>query len=435
MGQLGSVIDDIRFGAGQDPLDPNGSTPLNPSDDRLYNPLNEDEIRILEVLPGREEDMIQSRLECIKLGNLTSNYNALSYVWGDPKKPKAPLVVNGHILQVTENCISALTELRREFMAQSKTCFVWIDAICINQMDTSERNQQVLAMTRIYRSSRKLIVWLGLESDGSHEAIEIMKALPDDCDQQGSGRWCESCEINRGNLQRWLCICKFFSRCWFSRVWIIQEYLACTQTRISTISEVASTDIEFYCGTSRVSPALLAKTLRHGGYLDTTTDGPNGDIELQKQVNSVFTLFRRGWMCFADILERASTPLSFSSSEETAHHFLRCIVRGMEYGATEPRDRVYAHLPLQLTWQGNVEILIQEVCLDLLRQLANGEPITCSPIEVLGQSFRQNDLNFSKLIIDYSRSVEDIYSSLVCFMVFATKNLNILSLCYSEAVM
>ncbi|KAF4626724.1 hypothetical protein G7Y89_g11433 [Cudoniella acicularis] len=434
MDPRGSVIGDIRPGARQDPPDHDGGTPRNSNDDRLYHPLNENEIRILEVLPGREEDMIESRLECIKLGNLTSNYNALSYVWGDLNKPKVPLVVNGHVLQVTENCISALKELRREFMARSKTCFIWIDAICINQMDIPERNQQLLAMTRIYRSSRKLIVWLGLESEEIREAIEIMKALPADCDQRGLEGWCESCETNPECLQRWRSIATFFSRSWFSRVWIVQEYLACSQTRISTISEVASENIEFYCGTSRVSPAMLAKILRHDGFLGVTKfDWPNVDLGMQEQINSLYTSFKRGATCFFDILQRAATPLSLSSSEETAHHFLRCIVRGLEYGATEPRDRVYAHLPLQLTWQGNIEILMQGVSLDVLRRFANGQPITRSPIELLSESIRHNHLNFSKLIIDYNRSVEDVYSSLVCFMVFATKSLNILSLCYRRS--
>jgi hypothetical protein len=43
-------------------------------------------------------------------------------------------------------------------------------------------------------------------------------------------------------------------------------------------------------------------------------------------------------MLFRYSATRAATPLIFSSSEQTAHHFLRCIAKGLEYGATEPRD-------------------------------------------------------------------------------------------------
>ncbi|RFU25488.1 hypothetical protein B7463_g10850, partial [Scytalidium lignicola] len=44
-----------------------------------------------------------------------------------------------------------------------------------------------------------------------------------------------------------------------------------------------------------------------------------------------------------------------------------------------------------------------------------------------------NTLNFSKLIVDYNRSVEDVYSSLVHYMLFSTKSLNILSPCHRRS--
>jgi hypothetical protein len=38
---------------------------------------------------------------------------------------------------------------------------IWIDALCINQDDFLERNQQVTMMGRIYSSCREVIMWLG----------------------------------------------------------------------------------------------------------------------------------------------------------------------------------------------------------------------------------------------------------------------------------
>jgi hypothetical protein len=427
---------DKRPGTRQAPINFGSDTPPNANNSPLYRPLDEDEIRILEILPGGEEEKVEARFECIKLGPLTSYYNALSYVWGDPKQPKVPLVVNGHMLQVTENCILALKELRRDFMAESKTCYIWIDAICINQTDITERNQQLLNITLIYRRSRKLIIWLGPESDRSHEAIEIMKALPSDCEKLGPERSCEGCRMSPASFQRWLTISTIFSRSWFSRVWIVQEYLACSQTRrISKMTEETYQDIEFYCGTSRVSLSVLAKVFNHRGFYDLTISDwrSSCDEEMQLQLHSIYVAFRNGLYCFGDILERATAPLSLLSSEKTAHQFLGCIVRGLNYGATEPRDRIYAHLPLQLTWKGNREELIQDAYGSLWRNfIVHGQPI-CNPILLLGENMRQDNLNFSKLIIDYNRSVEDVYSSLVCFMLFSTRSLNILSLCYRRS--
>ena len=60
-------------------------------------------------------------------------------------------------------------------MMEPKNKVIWIDAICINQDDISERDCQVLLMSSIYRSSKKLIVWVGFETNGSAEAFKIFE--------------------------------------------------------------------------------------------------------------------------------------------------------------------------------------------------------------------------------------------------------------------
>ena len=40
----------------------------------------------------------------------------------------------------------------------------WIDAVCIDQICTSERNHQVSVMGRIYSQAREGVAWLGHES-------------------------------------------------------------------------------------------------------------------------------------------------------------------------------------------------------------------------------------------------------------------------------
>ncbi len=41
----------------------------------------------------------------------------------------------------------------------------WIDAICINQADVLEGNQQVALMRRIYKKAWAVHVWFGEEKD------------------------------------------------------------------------------------------------------------------------------------------------------------------------------------------------------------------------------------------------------------------------------
>lgn len=66
----------------------------------VYRPLAENEIRILEILAGSGDEEVHCRLKYIKLDGLTE-YNALSYAWGDTSKPQVDIYIDGHKLKVT----------------------------------------------------------------------------------------------------------------------------------------------------------------------------------------------------------------------------------------------------------------------------------------------------------------------------------------------
>jgi hypothetical protein len=72
-------------------------------------------------------------------------YGALSYVWGDTTQSRT-ITCNGQAIQVTINLADALFRLRDE----QATELVWIDALCIDQDNVLERNQQVKLMKDIY---------------------------------------------------------------------------------------------------------------------------------------------------------------------------------------------------------------------------------------------------------------------------------------------
>jgi len=86
-------------------------------------------------------------------------YEALSYVWGDPKL-QSTLQIEGARLKVTNNLELALRYLR----LPDKPRTIWVDAICIDQSNIEERNQQVRLMKSIYSFCAVDLVWVG-ESD------------------------------------------------------------------------------------------------------------------------------------------------------------------------------------------------------------------------------------------------------------------------------
>jgi hypothetical protein len=84
---------------------------------------------------------------------LTSQDNKAS---PDPQIHEGTAAVQEGNLQVTESLHRALLNLRRVDSAR----IVRVDAICINQDDVEERNQQVAMMPLVYSKASQIVIWL-----------------------------------------------------------------------------------------------------------------------------------------------------------------------------------------------------------------------------------------------------------------------------------
>lgn len=123
-----------------------------------YEPLDEDEIRLLELQHGDEDAELHGSIHRFRLPIEAEHadeddvilthesdssvlsapaYNALSYVWGEALKPRhqVRLVQDGQHFQIPikPNLYEALKRLRKE-IALGKSQMLWIDAICMNQV-------------------------------------------------------------------------------------------------------------------------------------------------------------------------------------------------------------------------------------------------------------------------------------------------------------
>ena len=54
---------------------------------------------------------------------------------------------------------------------------LWVDALCINQQDIPERNDQVKKMCRIYSKASCVLIWLGAESKTSGLAVSTLELI------------------------------------------------------------------------------------------------------------------------------------------------------------------------------------------------------------------------------------------------------------------
>ncbi|KAF7188351.1 Heterokaryon incompatibility protein 6, OR allele [Pseudocercospora fuligena] len=104
---------------------------------------------------------------------------------------------------------------------------IWIDAICINQDDLDERDQQVSMMDDVYRQAREVLVWLGPERSSTQSAITSLQKILQ-CRAS-------SIDLNSVNFDEhsdhllpedvgWPAICEFFCTAWFRRLWCVQEF-------------------------------------------------------------------------------------------------------------------------------------------------------------------------------------------------------------------
>lgn len=137
-----------------------------------YTPLSQGFIRVLELHPGKSNDIISLEFAVVQLSNDPS-FEALSYEWLE-KEGSVPVQCADDRILVTPNCAAALRSLRSE----SESRALWIDAVCIDQENKDEVNDQVAMMTDIYRKAKNVILWLGSIEGNAESFRKVFASLP-----------------------------------------------------------------------------------------------------------------------------------------------------------------------------------------------------------------------------------------------------------------
>ena len=117
------------------------------------------EIRLLRIHPSQIGGEIRCDIFHTRLDQAPS-YTALSYSWGDTLDCHV-ININGSGFQVRQTLWDALNHVGSD----CEPHILWIDSICINQEDTTERNHQVIHMRAIYERADRVLVWLGSNQD------------------------------------------------------------------------------------------------------------------------------------------------------------------------------------------------------------------------------------------------------------------------------
>jgi hypothetical protein len=205
----------------------------------LYQPLvqNSRSIRLLELsLETTASETISCTLHHIDDIDKCPPYTALSYRWG-PENPQVDILLDGTTFKVRENLVLALWALKKRIIDSQPESVMWkylfVDAICINQLDGLEKNHQVNLMSSIYSKAELVVSWLGEEKDDSAVAFKLLRSREPETTKllkELSGQ--TENHPMRG----------FFGRSYWERLWIVQEILLAKQAIILCGDEICSWD-------------------------------------------------------------------------------------------------------------------------------------------------------------------------------------------------
>jgi hypothetical protein len=124
-------------------------------------------------------------------------------------------------MYIHNNLNAALHRLRKA----NKTVILWVDAICINQRDNTEKSVQLLRMPEVYRKARWVRVWLGESDTVSDTGMAFVSELL--LDQENE----DIITVNE-EKQKVMAFISLLRRPWFGRRWIIQEIFFAKQAAV-----------------------------------------------------------------------------------------------------------------------------------------------------------------------------------------------------------
>jgi Heterokaryon incompatibility protein (HET) len=206
-------------------------------------------------------------------------YVALSYTWGDAVG-SSPILVNSDTVTVTRNLRHALLHLRPECGEEVGDLVMWIDAICINQDDISERNTQIANMRAIYQHAASVAVWLGLEKSGSAAAIRMTRDL-NACQAKEEVMALLDSPEAKGHLEY---LVTLFRRQYWWRIWVIQE-VSCAKSAIVHCGEdsIPWATLDNVCDILKtVESQLRSLFYTHPSYIRTLTHGGPRGLQLSR---------------------------------------------------------------------------------------------------------------------------------------------------------
>ena len=183
-------------------------------------------LRVEPVKPGQNGSQLVLTIQTMRLDE-APEYSALSYNWG----PLWERTQNSfHGWRLSQNLKDAV-----EFLASAKPGLWWTDALCINQDDAEEKNQQVRMMKQIYSRAEQVCAWLGRGDEATDRCIDLGHQITEllrngkirypssEPPKKFCNRELEAIGLPATDDTVWIDFVKLISRPYFYRIWVLQE--------------------------------------------------------------------------------------------------------------------------------------------------------------------------------------------------------------------
>lgn len=303
------------------------------------------------------------------------NYVALSHVWGT-RHDQTTILCNGQTIAVPCRLKDALCYLHN----QTSNRYIWVDELCINQSDTTEKASQVRNMLRIFEKASKVIAWI--DTRASLSRYSIFDFTP-----------CNGCKHSQKCSAAWDALCSSLfaiaaDELW-SRTWCRQEIFAAKELVL----------LGPYFTVGGLSLTRFHEMLKSCVEFDKSNQLSN-DERQELQIPSAFQVM-------VDHYQHAGTDDYDYEPPATktryTNHWLRQLRDGTAFKVTDARDRIYA-------------------LFGMVSSASNRSHVEHRP-----------DIQSSTFPIGYSKSISRVYQDLVKYLINTDRNLDCLTVLEDRA--
>lgn len=224
--------------------------------------------------------------------------------------------------------------------------WLWVDAICIDQDNITERNQQVRLMRQVYQKCRCVLAWLGPPRKKSVEALAFIIDLGEAYGRTRSIDFVRQLLSDPRHESSWLALDRLFKRPWWQRVWIKQECVL--------PSDLVFVSGQQCCSLSQLYSAILclSKALNfYTGLVQGTVPSNLETIDPKTGHKTTMMLGNQGYQGIQQVLRLRDFR---TANDGLLLPFLSVLNETKDVASTDPRDQIYGLLGLA----GDAEALV-----------------------------------------------------------------------------